>query len=100
MTTLARAPAFAPIFAQERWIARQLDPCIFAGVTTPQVRRERVRSTIVTKNLANVRAGFLVSARGHRKPETWGQLFKRVYGQELDTHPVQLNNTTTGGFTP
>ena len=65
----------------ELWLARRLGlPLSWAaGVTTRDQRRDKIRAAIVDRNLADAVAG---SAKG--KPETWAQLFQRVYRQPIN----------------
>jgi hypothetical protein len=69
-----------PTIATETWIARRLQrPDLFAGVTTPDERRERVRQAIVDGRMAMAVAG----KRAGQSAETWREVFERVYGQPL-----------------
>lgn len=54
-------------------------PGLFAGVTTPTERRERVRRVIVNRGLEHAIAG----KRQGASCETWGDLYLRIYGCEL-----------------
>ena len=65
----------------ELWLARRLGlPLSWAaGVTTRDQRRETIRAAIFDRNLADAVAG---NAKG--KPETWAQLFQRVYRQPIN----------------
>lgn len=68
----------------ETWIARRLgEPGLFAGVTTADERRERVRELIVSRQLHLAIAG----RNPQGKPETWAALFARVYGRPLEAVP-------------
>ena len=66
----------------EAWLAKRLEQhgCeIFAGLTDPAIRRERIRAAIIEHNLAAV-----VLGRGaDGKPENYEVVFKRLYGQPL-----------------
>lgn len=69
-----------PTITVESWIARRLQrPDLFAGVTTPDQRRERVRQVIVDGRLEHGIAG----KRDGVTCETWADLFQRVYGEPL-----------------
>lgn len=69
-----------PTLATETWIARRLRrPDLFAGVTTADDRRERVRAAIVDGRMAEGIAG----KRRDASCETWSDLFARVYGEPL-----------------
>lgn len=75
----------------EMWIAQRLGGRetyaeVFSGDTTFETRRERVRKIILDRNLEHVQAGL---RNGHS--ETWGELFRRFYGQRLgkQTQPAQ-----------
>jgi hypothetical protein len=64
----------------ESWIVDRLKVRdLFAGVTTPAQRRERVRQLILARDLELAIAGRV----GQAKTETWGALFERVYQQPL-----------------
>lgn len=66
--------------ATETWICRRLQaPDLFAGVTTPDERRERVRAEILGRDLQHAIAG----RRTGQSPETWAELFQRIYGLPL-----------------
>lgn len=70
-----------PTIATETWIARRLRrPDLFAGVTTADDRRERVRAAILEGRMSEGIAG---RRQGH-ECETWRQLFQRIYSQPLD----------------
>lgn len=65
----------------ETWIARRLgEPGLFAGVTTADERRERVRELIERRQLRLAIAGRNPSG----KPETWQALYERVYGRPIE----------------
>lgn len=68
-----------PTVTEEAWLAKKLGlrHRLFEGVTTPEIRRERVRAAIVEIG-GEVRAG---SRNG--VPETWARLFERLYGVAL-----------------
>jgi hypothetical protein len=69
-----------PTIATETWIARRLQrPDLFAGVTTPDERRERIRQVIVDGRMAMAIAG----KRAGQPAETWREVFERVYGVPL-----------------
>lgn len=69
-----------PTTAVESWIARRLDrPDLFAGVTTAEERRERVRAAILEGRMEEAVAG----RRAGYGCETWRETFERVYGQPL-----------------
>ena len=64
-----------PALNDELWIAKHLgNRALFAGVTTPADRRERVRKEIILRKLERAQAGVRKN-----RPETWQQLFERVY---------------------
>jgi hypothetical protein len=70
----------APTIATEVWISRRLRrPDLFAGVTDPDARRERVRRVILDGEMAEAVAG----KRKDAACETWAELFERVYGEPL-----------------
>lgn len=65
----------------ETWIIRRLgEPDLFAGVTTADERRERVRELIERRELHLAIAGRNPSG----KPETWQALYERVYGRPIE----------------
>ena len=69
-----------PTIAVESWIARRLRRAdLFAGVTTPDERRERVRRAILDGRLEMAVAG----KRAGQACETWREVFERVYGEPL-----------------
>lgn len=64
----------------EAWIVRRLgEPDLFAGITTAEERRERVRELIERRQLRLAIAGRNPSG----KPETWQALYERVYGRPI-----------------
>lgn len=67
---------------REIWLAtrlRQHGVKVFDGVTDPEVRRERFRESILEAGISEVVVG-----RGKDgKPENYGTLFERLYGQPL-----------------
>jgi hypothetical protein len=69
----------------EAWMARKLGmPMSWAGgVTTREERRERIRAEIIEQDREYAIAG----KRTGQSPETWGQLFQRVYGQPVNQQP-------------
>lgn len=69
-----------PTIATEVWIAHRLRrPDLYAGVTTPDERRERVRQAITDGRMAMAIAG----KRTGQPAETWREVFERVYGVPL-----------------
>lgn len=74
----------------ELWIAQRLgEPGLFAGVTTPEERRERVRALIERRQLH-----LAIAGRGPGgKAETWEALYLRVYQQSLAV-PRETRRTT------
>ena len=74
-----------PTTQVETWIAWRIGrPDLFAGVTTPDERRERVRTVILDRGMAEAIAG---RREGH-PCETWSALFTRVYGVPLEAQEV------------
>lgn len=64
----------------EAWIIRRLgEPSLFAGVTTADERRERVRELIERRQLHFAIAGGTNQGR----PETWAELYLRIYKAPL-----------------
>jgi hypothetical protein len=75
-------PAGSPTIATEVWISRRLQrPDLFAGVTDPDSRRERVRAAIEAGDMAMAVAG----KRQGQSVETWADVFARVYGVPFAT---------------
>ena len=58
---------------------------VTAGITTIALRAERMRQVIVRHSLAAVVAGG--SRKG--KPETYADLFERIYGEPLITEAMR-----------
>lgn len=74
-----------PTTQVETWIAWRIGrPDLFAGITTPDERRERVRMAILDRGMAEAIAG---RREGH-PCETWSALFTRVYGVPLEAQEV------------
>jgi hypothetical protein len=70
----------------ESWLCRRLqEPTLFDGITTPEERRERVRALIERRQLHLAIAGGTNAG----KPETWAELFERVYGEPVDGVPCE-----------
>ena len=69
----------------EMWLARRLRlPLSWAaGVTTREMRRDRIRAAILERGLADATAG---NAKG--RPETWAQVFQRIYRQPLHQQEI------------
>lgn len=71
--------------AVELWVGKRLAehgvPFVTLGVTTEAERRERIRRGIVDNGLVGVIVGRNPK---DRKPETYAQLFERVYGMRLN----------------
>jgi hypothetical protein len=65
----------------ELWICNRLDLVhLFAGVTTTETRRDRLKVVLVQRDLTEAIAG-----RMNGKPVTWRALFKQLYREELTT---------------
>lgn len=73
------------LLAVELWVGKRLAehgvPLVTRGVTTAMERRERIRQGIVDNGLSAVIVGRNPK---DRKPETYAQLFERVYGMRLN----------------
>jgi len=73
------------LLAVELWISKRLVehgvPHITGGLTDARMRRERIRQGIVDNGLSAVIVGRNPK---DRKPETYAQLFERVYGMRLN----------------
>lgn len=77
---LFRRPAGAmPSVQVEAWICDRLRKDLFAGLTTPEERRERLRREIVERDMAHAVAG----KRKGQTCESWSELFERIYGEPL-----------------
>lgn len=64
---------------REAWICERLRlRDLFAGVTTIEVRRDRLKVVLLERGLTESIAG-----RMSGKPITWRQLFKELYGEEI-----------------
>ncbi len=71
----------------EIWLAQRLERhgvAVLAGITTSNDRRERIRTAILEHCLSAVIAGSRA-----RKPETYAQLFERLYGEPLVSNTPQ-----------
>jgi len=67
---------------REAWLAQRLGEHgagVFTGITDRDVRRERIRAAILEHGLTEVIVG-----RHEGKPQTYAQVFERLYGTPLD----------------
>lgn len=69
----------------ERWLADRLWPAprdvlanLYAGRTTPEIRRDRIRTRILELGWQRRRAGYAGD-----EPETFAEVFERLYGAPL-----------------
>jgi hypothetical protein len=63
----------------EAWICERLNlRDLFAGVTSREIRRDRLKVVLLQRGLTESIAG-----RMEGKPVTWRQLFTKLYGDEL-----------------
>ena len=63
----------------EAWICERLKlRDLFAGVTSTEIRRDRLKVVLLERGLTESIAG----ARGG-KPVTWRALFEQLYGEQL-----------------
>lgn len=78
-----------PTIQVEAWIAERLRLYdLFDGVTTPEIRRDRIRERILARGMT-----LAIAGRGPGgKSETWQELFARVYGTPLE---VAADSPTT-----
>jgi hypothetical protein len=77
----------------ELWLAQALGcPSIFEGITTAEIRRERIRREILSRGLGNVVAG----GRAAGKPEVWASLFSRIFGCDLTAEDFSLTQPGSG----
>ena len=78
-----------PSIDNEVWLLERLrSHCAFAGdpfdgTTEPHERRERFRKAILAGMLQTVVCGGLRAG----KPETYAQVFERLYGEPLESSP-------------
>ncbi len=85
-TAPAPADRHGDLFAQldgEMWLARRLEHQgyhVFMGSTDTEERKNRIRRAIVDRGAELVICGV---RQGTKKPETYAQAFKRLYGEEL-----------------
>lgn len=78
-----KKPERFPTTAEEVWLARRLgSPALFAGRTSAEERRERVRAAILERGFADRRAGMR-----NGTPETFRELFARLWGVPLEPKP-------------
>lgn len=76
-------------FANEYWFGRRLlryQVDITGGVTTAEERQTRARRGILERGLAEQLVVL-------NKPDTWAQLFERLYGVPLSDETPQLSPT-------
>jgi hypothetical protein len=69
-------------FDQEHYIVRRLHEHgadIYSGVTDPEIRKARIRAAIVNNRLEYAVVGKNLAG----KTETWADLFKRVFNEQL-----------------
>jgi hypothetical protein len=65
----------------EAWVCRKLNlRDLFAGVTTLDVRRDRLKVVLLERGLTESNAGSLEG-----KPVSWRKVFSRLYHVELTT---------------
>ena len=63
----------------EAWICARLKrPDLFSGVTTREVRRDRLKALLLERELTESIAG-----RRDGKAITWRALYRTLYGEEL-----------------
>lgn len=63
----------------EAWICERLHlRDLFAGVTSTEIRRDRLKVVLLQRGLVESIAG-----RFEDKPISWRELFKKLYGEEL-----------------
>lgn len=69
----------------ELWFSRRLEQhgvcTIFAGVTTPEERRERIRELILVRGCDMTIIG---RNPGTRRPETYREAFERAFKEPLE----------------
>lgn len=75
----------SPEGTAERWLAdrlwnngRDVNANLFAGRTTPEIRRDRIRARIIELGWQQRRAGYAGD-----EPETFAEVFERLYGVPL-----------------
>jgi hypothetical protein len=65
----------------EAWLCERLNlPNLFAGVTSTETRRDRLKVVLLERGLTESIAG-----RHEGKPITWRALFAKLYNTELTT---------------
>lgn len=77
---------------KEWWLAKRLrehGARIFDGVTTPEVRKQRVREAI-----ALVGSSVVVGRGKDRKPVTYQQAFEKLYDEPLIPPPTKAKERT------
>jgi hypothetical protein len=63
----------------EAWICKRLGlPELFAGVTSTEIRRDRLKVVLIERELTESVAG-----RADGKPVKWRDLFKQLYHVDL-----------------
>lgn len=63
----------------EAWIAKRLDqPGLFEGVTSREMRRDRLKVVLLKRELVESIAG-----RFDGKPITWRAIYQKLYGEAL-----------------
>lgn len=73
-----------PTPLEEAWIANRLEaPHLFLGVTTADIRKQRVRARI-----AELGAAELVAGKRDGQLETFRELFARLYGEPFLISPT------------
>ena len=76
-----------PPLGRQYWFARRLNrPGLFAGITTAEQRRERIRNEILSRGLADEPIGRRMGVS-----ETHQETFERLYGQ-----PLHVEQPTAG----
>ena len=72
-----------PTVSEEAWMLRRLAvPALFAGSTTLEDRRSRLRAHLIAHGLGDACAG----TRDGRE-ESWSELFSRAYNEPLGDAP-------------
>lgn len=89
---------FAPL-DHELYLAKRLGDHgagVFTGLTDPAIRRERIRAAILEHGLE-----LVILGRGKdKKPESYAQVFERLYGEPLNGSKRQPRKASAGVSAP
>lgn len=75
------ASALVRDIVNESWVCKRLGmPHLFAGLTSLEIRRDRLKVVLLERELTESIAG-----RADGKPITWRALFRQLYNCDLTT---------------